>query len=561
MKAHLLPISITCHLALGVLYVQAFHNIWTTTRLTSCHGSVDNQRSGRYAASWHSPTRLLYSDQHQNPSGPSLDRELAKIWSGSMETVVDNESQDVVDDWMEGTIEPERKGNEMDAPSQDVPSVFAGRIIAVDDMESNNYEPEHLWDGILNQEKESSNGWTNDTPEYDDDDHDAVTTINSDTNTINRWSSSAERRQQRMQSLNSFNQLNNHKNSKQKHEQEQSQTNTHIIPRQSSPKLLFHLPTNDQSQLQAIQSNAPAILLSSGPGTGKSHVLSLRIAYLLRMQLEYESESGSSTSSISGTSNHYYQGQPIPTGISTTPDSMVILSFTNKDAERLKENALDYMFSPNTNNEAEATKEWREQTSKQLWSGTMHVFALAILRKYGYSAAMPLRVLPARAMRSRVSQSLRSLLNGGGGEDGHNNNDIMDGEHLDLLRMRHLKALHDVGQSRSILYQNIVKCIDLWKEALLIPSMSQDVMMMQDDGLALEDLSDEQHRQQLDRQMELELRDDCVELAMRLGIPESSALLALDVFPAYQVRSILGLIGITYIQHSYLVLLTILYLS
>ena len=31
------------------------------------------------------------------------------------------------------------------------------------------------------------------------------------------------------------------------------------------------------------------------------------------------------------------------------------------------------------------------------------------------------------------------------------------------------------------------------------------------------------------------VRSDCVELAMRLGIPKSSALLALDVFPEYQV--------------------------
>ena len=31
------------------------------------------------------------------------------------------------------------------------------------------------------------------------------------------------------------------------------------------------------------------------------------------------------------------------------------------------------------------------------------------------------------------------------------------------------------------------------------------------------------------------VRSDCVELAIRLGIPKSSALLALDVFPEYQV--------------------------
>ena len=337
-------------------------------------------------------------------------------------------------------------------------------------------------------EAETVNDWTYNSADDTVDDIDC------------RWSSSTERRKQRIKSLNSFNKANEKTN-----QEPQILQKPQIHTGQSPPKL--NLPYNDPSQLQAIQSNAPAILLSSGPGTGKSHVLSLRIAYLLRMQLDYET----------GTNNINQSGS-----IQSTPDSMVILSFTNRDAERLKSNALDYLFPP-AHNElmklSQATRNWREQTSKQLWSGTVHVFALAILRKYGYTSTTPLKVLPARAMRNRVSQCLRSLIN-----RENDNNVTMNENELNALRTRHLKALSDVGQSRSILFQNIVRCIDLWKEALLIPS-SVDVKC---DELVVES-------QQVDRQKEMKLRHNCVELAMRLGIPESSALLALDVFPNYQV--------------------------
>ena len=145
----------------------------------------------------------------------------------------------------------------------------------------------------------------------------------------------------------------------------------------------------------------------------------------------------------------------------------------------------------------------------------MHMFALAILRKYGY-ASTPLRVMPARAMRNRVSQCLRMILN----DDGCS----LDEFQLNDLRIGHLNALNDVGQSRSIMFQNIVKCIDLWKEALLIPFAS------------VKELADERNQQWQDKQMSIQLKNDCVELAMRLGIPKSSALLALDVFPHYQAK-------------------------
>jgi hypothetical protein len=141
-------------------------------------------------------------------------------------------------------------------------------------------------------------------------------------------------------------------------------------------------------------------------------------------------------------------------------------------------------------------------------------------------------------MRNRVSLSLRLLLNEGGVEG----QDAIDEDLLKSFRCRHLQALNDVGHSRSILFQNIVRCIDLWKEALLIPSSGgvrcgELKTTRHDKDLTYDELSHQQHQQQLEQQSETHLRNDCVELAMRLGIPESSALLALDVFPVYQVRA------------------------
>jgi hypothetical protein len=91
-----------------------------------------------------------------------------------------------------------------------------------------------------------------------------------------------------------------------------------------------------------------------------------------------------------------------------------------------------------------------------------------------------------------------------------------------------LQALNDVGQSRSILYQNIVRCIDLWKEANLpLTPPVPDVVHA--------NAEESEGRNQEHEEREEKARKDCVELAMRLGIPEKSALLALDVFPDYQV--------------------------
>ena len=228
-----------------------------------------------------------------------------------------------------------------------------------------------------------------------------------------------------------------------------------------------------------------------------------------------------------------------------TPDSMVILSFTNRDAERLKDRALDCLFpqsssSSSRSNPADATmiQIERNETSRQLWAGTMHAFSLAILNKYGQpstTSSSPLRVLPAREMRNRVSASLRSLLNTPD-DDSKGGGVKTNPKQLMRIQSRHLQALADVGQSRSILYQNIVRCIELWKEANIPlvppkPPSSIHTTLDTDQGGG-----DSKSAEKESLQREVRVRKACLELAMRLGIPKSSALLALDIFGDYQVR-------------------------
>ena len=309
---------------------------------------------------------------------------------------------------------------------------------------------------------------------------------------LHDWTNNAgERRSRRIQTLDKFNQANAN--------EEEGERRAHrgrTYSRAKTSAVDLELPYNDLTQLQAIQSNAPAILLPSGPGTGKSRVLALRIAYLLQRHILRERKGASLPADMDPADRD-----------DCTPDSMVIMSFTNRDAERLKERAMDYLFPDDVG----STAQLRNETSKQLWAGTMHAFSLAILQKYGPSS-QPLRILPAKQMRTRVSASLRALLKS------------IDGERpnasIKQLQSLHLQALNDVGQTSSILYQNIVRCIELWKEAnipLTTPEPSSSVHTSDD---AKED-----------GEKEVRVRKACLELAKRLGLPKSAALLALDVYP------------------------------
>ena len=401
----------------------------------------------------------------------------------------------------------------------------------------------------------NSHGWENfDTQQADD-----------NYNVIDDWIDAKKRRSRRLQSLDDVNSENGKKSNYRAREQKKvnewrksrSQTKT-TPPTQSlpQPKIIdkaattsssnnnnidrLNLSYTDRSQLSAIQSNAPAILLPSGPGTGKSHVLSLRVAHLLQKWVRHWQHKV-----VSNTDNNFHRGGNGGGGDIIeeegrggeeevcSPDSMIILSFTNNDASRLKERALDYLY-PTTattdDNNIMMMMMKRNQTSKALWSGTMHAFSLAILNKYTSSSTPPLRVLPAREMKNRVASSLRSLLDGEPDNSDNSNNDSnvqTEGWYREL-QLRHLQTLNDVGHSRSILFQNIVRCIDLWKEANMpLASADHHFIVKKGDGNGGNSVKDGE---------EEGVRNDCLELAMRLGIPKSSALLALDIFGDYQVR-------------------------
>jgi len=454
------------------------------------------------------------------------------------------------------------------------------------------YSKDHDQDDIVNiwlptehnaATAKGSHGWDN-FPSWDvDNHHHQNTEIDDDNyNIIDDWIDAKKRRSRRLQSLDDVN--NNIENSKkiyrareqekveewrrsrqQLHQYHPTSTTTTATPSLPPQPLIdentnnnnqqsnsninrLNLPYNDISQLSAIQSNAPAILLPSGPGTGKSHVLSLRIAYLLQRWVQHWQQRRQQTTTTTTTTELDNNNEPsFLTGEEVcSPDSMIILSFTNNDASRLKERALDYLYPTNDDTMM------RNQTSKALWSGTMHAFSLAILNKYASSSsAPPLRVLPAREMKNRVAASLRSLLDGGSS----NSNDVNDDNDHDgssssnknnnnsnvqtegwyrELQLRHIQTLNDVGHSRSILFQNIVRCIDLWKEANMpLASADHHFTIKRDNDN--DDGSDVGN----DNEEEEGVRSDCVELAIRLGIPKSSALLALDVFPEYQVSTLL----------------------
>ncbi|EJK54972.1 hypothetical protein THAOC_25357 [Thalassiosira oceanica] len=297
-----------------------------------------------------------------------------------------------------------------------------------------------------------------------------------------------ERRSWRIKGLQEFNEANIPSDSKHREGSE-----PRIETSSNNSTVDLDLPYNDLSQLQAIQSNAPAILLPSGPGTGKSYVLSLRMAYLLQKHIQRKQ-------------NRDLLGYHHLTSIDEcAPDSMIVISFTKKDAERLKERALDYLFPPQS-----AADGWRNETSKQLWAGTMHAFSLAILNKYGTFPG-PVKVSPASKMKDRAMNCIRHLLN--------DNEETRDGRQFSRnFQKLHLKAMNDVGQSRRILLQNVVRCIDIWKEVNVIP-------------FSMGPLPENEERQDESR-----IRRTAVELALRLGIEKSSAVLALALYPEYQAR-------------------------
>lgn len=237
------------------------------------------------------------------------------------------------------------------------------------------------------------------------------------------------------------------------------QTSIHIY-KDSFEKGFLH----DKDQMNSILSDAPAILLESGAGTGKTTVLAGRIAHLIQTQ-------------------------------TVQPQHMIVLSFTNRDSLALKQKAMDILYCDGTFPEDRSTIE------HQLWSGTIHSFAMNILKRYNSNHA-PVQVISTKEMKNIVRRCL-GRLNGAGQEK------------LALYR----KALDGCNQNVEILIQYIIRCLELWKEGGILPtSYSRFTFHMQDSTIAEKAIQP----------------DDYVEVAMRIGIPQTAAALALEIVEDYQ---------------------------
>jgi len=233
-------------------------------------------------------------------------------------------------------------------------------------------------------------------------------------------------------------------------------------------------------QLLSSRSSSPAVLLTSGPGTGKTYTLASRVAYLLNND-------------------------------SCPPDRMVIMSFSNRDAEVLKSKALDQVF--------QSTPSFpltRQQLADRLWSGTIHKFAGNIIGAYSNSKRR-VRLLSGRDATMRIDRCLRQLLD----VDRYKEQGEHGTKRVSKYRVLHRDALVELQQSRDVMIHQIGRCIELWKEASILPPPSVHGIVV--------NLNTFSHSRQ-------QTRDNCLELATRLGITQNVAFLAWTVFPMYQVR-------------------------
>ena len=272
----------------------------------------------------------------------------------------------------------------------------------------------------------------------------------------------------------------------------------------------------DEEQLNSISANAPAVLLQSGPGTGKSSVLAARIAYLLQ------------------------SGQ-------TDPENMVILSFTNRDAAAIKERALELLYPTKSGeNATESEKvvqtsnaagisasatQRRKELGNKLWSGTVHAFASGILKKYARQRGGSPRIVAAKDMHTMVKASITSIIGSGDNTDGRRRSSltISNENAMKTCRHRFNAAMKDSNQNMRVVVANVVRCIDLWKESgLLSPALPYS-------GRAGHNNSARSQIQSKDTIAKgNQMRQNCVEMAVRWGVPQGTAILALDVYPEYQ---------------------------
>lgn len=229
-------------------------------------------------------------------------------------------------------------------------------------------------------------------------------------------------------------------------------------------------------QARAIESDAPAVLLKSGPGTGKTYVLASRIAFLL-------------TNSI------------------CRPEQMVLLSFTNRDANTIKGQALQTMFKDSNETHWGLSS---DDMSQRLWCGTVHAFAKNIVLAYSPNVAR-FRVLSSKESKQRVDKCLRDSL------QPRNYRGQSRNKKLQSIRLLYRDALHETTQARSLVVHQMLRCFELWKECgMSRPPRVGGIKVQSPDRSTIQ-------------------KENSVELAVRLGMFPKVASLAWTLFPLYQV--------------------------
>lgn len=231
-----------------------------------------------------------------------------------------------------------------------------------------------------------------------------------------------------------------------------------------------------RNQHMSIQSSSPAVLLKSGPGTGKTYTLASRVAYLLKTK-------------------------------KCPPEKMVIMSFSNRDAELLKTKALDLFEEEDA--QSSSLPLFRKDVNDRLWSGTIHKFSSNIIRTCS-AKSKPLRVVSSKESRARIDRCLRQLMD----ENFHRRQGPNWRERTKHAQLLNRDALIELRQSRSVLIHQIGRCVELWKESSMLPPPSINGISCSIDAK--------------------EGQENCMELATRLGMTRNVACLAWNMFPLLQ---------------------------
>ncbi len=105
--------------------------------------------------------------------------------------------------------------------------------------------------------------------------------------------------------------------------------------RLSCPTTPSHVTHNlDSHQASTVSSSAPAVLITAGPGTGKTHVLAARLKHILDPDQQHIQEDG-----------HGEEEQNSKYWAATAPESVLVLSFSKGGAKQVVDRAIDMGLS------------------------------------------------------------------------------------------------------------------------------------------------------------------------------------------------------------------------